>query len=211
MAFNKYVNGAWQEADGAKRYASGAWTDCDNAYRYESGAWEEALEVEPLYLIKNGAYQVAFTEIPLWKNMTDSTVTQKPSNGYVEIVTDGLDMRAIITTDEINLKRYKQINIEADAQIYLGSSSYENHAVTGVYSELPATIATGDKATVRDECLLYNKFYTMTGKITTVFNTANATVDISGIKQDGHVFMGITSWNLNTEYSKLRIKNLWLS
>ena len=211
MAFSKYLDEAWQEADSGKRYEDGAWVDCDNAYRYEDEAWQEALSVEPLYLIKDGVYQVDFTEIPYWETMSYSEVTENPTNGYVQIQTQGYSMRAIITTDAINLKRYNTINIEADAQIKLASVSYENHATTGVYPEIPETITTGNPAKKREGCLLYHFFYTMRGQITTAFKTANAAVDISNIDQDGHIFMGTTSWNLSDEYSKLRIKNLWLS
>ena len=41
MAFNRYTNGAWQEAETAHRYASGAWQEADSAKRYISGAWTE--------------------------------------------------------------------------------------------------------------------------------------------------------------------------
>ena len=41
MAFNKYANGAWQEAETAKRYANGAWQECESAKRYVNGAWQE--------------------------------------------------------------------------------------------------------------------------------------------------------------------------
>lgn len=42
MAFNKYANGAWQEAETENRYADGAWQECESAKRYISGAWQEA-------------------------------------------------------------------------------------------------------------------------------------------------------------------------
>ena len=41
MAFNKYANGAWQEAETANRYADGAWQECEVAHRHINGAWEE--------------------------------------------------------------------------------------------------------------------------------------------------------------------------
>lgn len=211
MAFNKYLDGAWKESDGAKRYENGAWVDCDNAYRYENGAWVESLEVEPLYLIKDGAYQVDFTEIPFWNTVGSSTVTESPSNGYVEIYTKSSGMKAIITTDAINLKRYNTINIDADAQIYLASSSYENHARTGAFPSIPQSIVTGSPAAERPECMMYHSFYKYTGSITTSYKNADATVDISSLKESGHIYMGITSWNMTSEYSRLRIKNLWLS
>ena len=211
MAFSKYLNGAWQEADDANRYEDGAWVRCDNAYRYQDGAWQEALEVEPFYLIKNGAYQVDFTEIPFWKTEGSSTVTESPSSGYVEIYTKSSGMLAIITTDLINLKKYKQINIEATAQIYLDSTSYENNAVVGAYPTIPESIVTGSPAKPRDDCMMYHSFYRLKGTISSAHKTANATVDISNLNQYGHLYMGITSWNMSNEFSRLRIYNLWLS
>ena len=41
MAFDKYVNGAWKEADTSHRYTNGAWQEIDSAKRYVSGAWTE--------------------------------------------------------------------------------------------------------------------------------------------------------------------------
>lgn len=60
MAFNKYVNGAWQEAESAKRYANGAWVECETAKRYKDGAWQEvwtnAIRFLKNGVLMNGAY-----------------------------------------------------------------------------------------------------------------------------------------------------------
>lgn len=53
MAFNRYANGAWQEAETAKRYADGAWQECETAKRYISGAWTEVW-TNKFYLLKAG-------------------------------------------------------------------------------------------------------------------------------------------------------------
>lgn len=206
------VDGAWQEEPAFRINIDEAWQDAPSARVYDDGAWQEILTPEPLYLIKDGVYQVDFTEVPYWKNSSgNGAVTENASAGYVQIATDGMDMPAIITTDAINLTRYKTLNIDATAQIYLYDKTLYNHAAAGVYESVPSSIMTGTSAALREGNLLHKQFYSFTGSKTTSFKDADGAVDISSVNQEGHIYIGISSWNYSDDYSKLRIMNLWLS
>ena len=53
MTFDKYVSGAWVEAEDVKRYSSSAWTDCSSAKRYASSAWQEVWNNAPRIVAGN--------------------------------------------------------------------------------------------------------------------------------------------------------------
>ena len=79
MAFNKYANGAWQEAETANRYANGAWQECEVAHRYINGAWQEVW-TNAIRFLKDGVL----------KNGATLHNNGKQGNGYIYAVSPGL-------------------------------------------------------------------------------------------------------------------------
>lgn len=215
MALKKYNNGTWENIRTIKRYSNGEWINCSFAKRYVNGEWKTVYPTE-YYLIKNGAYVVDFTVIPLWKEMAGGVLTDNVtinSAGYINIYNKGYsDMATLITVDAIDLSGYSAINIEAEAQVCLVNSTHENWARMGAFSSIPEACMTGGSVKYSSGILVYHGFYQFTGASSSnSYFAANGTKDISSINTPGHIFVDITCWNYDSEFSNLRIKNLWLS
>ena len=218
MALKRYSGGAWNNVSAIKRYSGGAWVNCSFAKKYINGAWETIYPSER-YLIKDGAIKEGYSVIPLWVdyaggNLTDN-ITENTAAGYTNIYSSGYSDMAVMVFDAMDLSRYSKLNIEAEAQMYLVSSSYANSAVTGVLSEMPKGISQGSPAMGVSELAYHNAFYIYGNASGTAqsnkYYPANVSLDISWINITGYIFIGVSSWNYNTEYSNLRVKNLWLS
>ena len=216
MAVNVYKNGAWSTAT-PKIYKNGAWVTCSFVKRYVNGEWITIYPTER-YLIKGGEFTTTYTVIPLWidyagGNLSDNVT--KNSAGYINIYSSGYsDMAVVVINEPINLAGYTKLNIEADAQIYLDNGSYANTARVGILSAIPAGLTQGNPSRNVSEVAFTNIFYQYGGNAvahSTTYYPANACVDISKVNITGYIFVGISSWNYGTEYSNLRIKNLWLS
>ena len=97
MAFDKYKNGAWQEAETAKRYANGAWQECDSAKRYISGAWQEIWSA----LKFTGSTHTTKTGFGGLSNSSTSGeclfYMVEQDSGYVEVWVDGEFVNPTVT------------------------------------------------------------------------------------------------------------------
>lgn len=216
MALKRYSDGAWNNVSTIKRYSNGAWVNCSFVKKYVNGAWEIIYPSER-YLIKDGAIKAGYSVIPLWidyysgGNLTDN-ITENTAAGYTNIYSSGYSDMAVMVFEAMDLRGYSKLNIDADAQCYLDSSSYANAARAGVLSSIPEGIAKGSPARNVSEVVFNNIFYTYTGVAKSYnYYAANVSVDISKVNITGYIFIGISSWNYATERSNLRIKNLWLS
>lgn len=217
MAVKRYEKDAWKNISSVKRYSNGAWVNCSFVKKYINGAWVTVYPTE-YYLIKDGVFNVDFSIIPLWKeqvlsDLIQDNVTVDSVNGYVNLKNTGYsDEGSLITTEAIDLTPYTQLNVEAEAQMYLASATYENWARFGAFSSIPEAVMTGSSAKYSNELLTGGGFYSFTGTAnSTTYYAANGTRSLADINTTGHIFIDITSWNIGTEYSNLRIKNLWLS
>ena len=215
MSLKKYSNGMWENVNTIKRYSNGEWVNCSFVKRYIDGEWKTIYPSE-YFLIKNGTFVVDFTVIPLWKNMAGGVLTDNvtvSSAGYINLYNSGYsDMATMITVDAIDLSGYSTLNIEADAQVYLLNASHENNARCGAFSSIPAATMEGSPVKYSSGILKYGGFYRYSGVAnSTTYYTADGTLSLSGINSTGHIFVDITCWNYDSEYSNLRIKNMWLS
>jgi hypothetical protein len=123
MAFNKYVSGAWQEAETAKRYSNGAWVECETAKRYISGAWQDVWTNKE-YFLKDGVL------------MNGATLHYggKQGNGYVyatssEIYEEVSVVKFQLTSDMIG----KTLYIKASPNVTAHSESVGNSWLTFYY------------------------------------------------------------------------------
>lgn len=171
------------------------------------------ISASEMYLIQDGEYKVPFQNTSVWSYypITGSTNFRvRDEEEYIEIYNEGYNMGAIITTDPIDLSRFSRIHVEADIIYYVQTESLENRAAIGAYDSVPDALGAGTsgKWAAGEGTIFYKNIHIGTGNGTTAVPVSQS-YDISSSEM-GHIFAYITSFNYGSDYSYLRIKNLWL-
>ena len=183
-------------------------------YKGINGVARKIFGDEKLYLIRDGEYEVDFTTTSVWSYypITNSSSKFKVTDAeeYIEVYNESYNMGGIITTDAIDLSKYSKINIEADVLLYVQNLYLENRATIGAYDSVPAALGGGTSNvwTAGEGTIFSKDVYYGTGDGTTVVPVSQS-YDISS-SELGHIFAYTTSFNLSSDRSSLRIKNLWL-
>ena len=209
MSMKKHTGSAWENITSVKRYSGGSWVNCSFVKKYVDGEWKKIYPTD-YYLIKDGKYQVDFSTTSVWSySLVGSSFKVTEGDGYIQIYNMGYSMGAIITSNTIDLSQYSTINIEADISMYTSGSTYLNRAAIGAYDSIPDALGYGSTWTPGTGTIFYKDFYTVAGNSTT-FVSVSKSYSISNYTADGHIFVYGTSYNLGSDYSYVRIKNLWL-
>lgn len=167
-----------------------------------------------LYLIRDGEYEVDFQNTSVWSyypitnSSTKFSVTDEEE--YIQIYNEGFFMGGIITTDAIDLSRYSKMNIEAEVLLDIEGTTARNRAAIGAYDSAADAVGagTGSAWAAGEGTIFYKDIYTGidTGGVSV---PVSQSYDISS-SELGHIFAYVTSYNYGSDYSYLRIKNLWL-
>lgn len=166
MAFNKYANGAWQEAETAKRYANGAWVECETAKRYISGAWQEVW-TNAIRFLKNG---VLMNGAFIWMGVS-TQVSGAIKATTSDIYEDAQFINFYLTSDMVGKKLY----VKASSNVYyygennysylslyvpMGEYGHGGQRFTGRSGEyLTITITADHVATARDSYISLTHSY----------------------------------------------------
>ena len=211
MALFRGVNGVARQIVEQHRGINNVARKITEEYRGINGVARKTFGSE-LYLIRDGEYEVDFHNTSVWDNypITNSSSKFKVTDTeeHIEVYNEGVYMGGIITTNAIDLSKYKKINIEADVLLYIANTSWQNRAAIGAYDSVPEALGTGNVLTAGEGTIFYKDFFSGTGDGTTVVPVSKS-YDIAS-SELGHIFAYITSYNQGSDYSYLRIKNLWL-
>lgn len=194
-----------------KRYINvdGVARSIKNRYRGINGVARQTYASE-IYLIQDGECLVDFTATSVWENYPMSSIYKvTEEEDYVEIYNRSFGMGAFITVDGIDLSGYSKIHIECEVSMYSTSANYMNRVALGAYDTADEALGTGSSWKQGDGTIFYRDIYTAGGDASD-FVEISKSYDISGYNAIGHIFVYGTSYNTASDYSYVRIKNLWL-
>ena len=213
MALFRGVNGIARQVVEQHRGINNVARKITEEYRSINGVARKTFESE-LYLIRNGEYEVDFQNTSVWSyypiTHSSSKFKVTDTEQYIEIYNESFNMGGIITTDAIDLSSYSKLNIEADVLLNIEGTSAMNRAAIGAYDSAAEAIGAGTASAWKagDGTIFAKDIYTGTDT-GGVAVPVTKSYDISS-SELGHIFAYVTSYNYGTDYSYLRIKNLWL-
>lgn len=215
MAVFRSINGVARKVIGQYKGINNVARKIVAEYKGIGGVARQVFGNEELYLIRDGEYEVDFQNTSVWDTYphTDSSSEFKVTDAeeYIEIYNKSTYMGGIITVDAIDLSRFSTLHIEADIRLYTQMSNALNRAAIGAYDSAAAAVGTSTSSgwEAGEGTIFYEDIFTGRDNGTSTIPVSQSH-DISNYSDLGHIFAYITSYNYSSDWSRLRIKNLWL-